>query len=457
MKNLQSGEKLDRSTLRPGAGRNHLRRLLKHSLARSSLTYVAGALISAVIAFAHISLLTRILSPHAYGLVSMYEVAIGLLIPLLSLNVHAPVTVQFFIRDKADLPKYIGTQTIIIIISSMAFLLIFYFAGSQISHLIALPQSWLWSLVVVCSCLSIQKVAAALWLAQNRAGIQVIVGIVQNLTALLLTVVFVVGLRLDWAGRVLSIIISVAITALFGIALMVREGSIAASFDRESARSGLGFGIPLIPHELGSISLSSLHRFFIANMVGMSAIGIYSVGFQIATIMNILVESFNRAYVPWLFERLRRHDRATNRQIVRFTYQYFVLIAVVGLGLWGLLSLCLKFIVGSSFLAALPYIPWIIASFVFNGMYLMVTNYILFAAKTHLIGIVTMFTAVLNAALTYIMIRYNGALGAAQAMAVSYLVLFLLTWALSARVFPMPWFGRADRPTRSAACGNGSE
>ena len=75
----------------------------------------------------------------------------------------------------------------------------------------------------------------------------------------------------------------------------------------------------------------------------------------------------------------------------------------------------------------------------------MVTNYILFASKTHLIGGVTMLTAALSAVSTYFLIRYNGALGAAQSAALSYLLLFLFTWVLSARVFPMPWFRFSSR------------
>jgi hypothetical protein len=42
-------------------------------------------------------------------------------------------------------------------------------------------------------------------------------------------------------------------------------------------------------------------------------------------------------------------------------------------------------------------------------------------------------------ALTYMLIRRNGAIGAAYASAASFCIAFLLTWVLSARVCPMPW------------------
>jgi Na+-driven multidrug efflux pump len=48
-------------------------------------------------------------------------------------------------------------------------------------------------------------------------------------------------------------------------------------------------------------------------------------------------------------------------------------------------------------------------------------------------------TAGLNVVLNYVLIKANGAVGAAQASAAAFLVSFLLTWALSAKAYPMPW------------------
>lgn len=428
--------------------RHLLHRFLGTGLAHTSIIYVAGTLLNSAIAFGLISLLTHVLTPHAYGLIAMYQVSIRLMLPILSLNVHAPITVRYFTREKSDLPGYIGTQVIIIFALAAFFPAIFLFLSGPLSKLTGLPKLWIWTLVLTCLCLSLRKVAGALWLARNQATRQVGVTLMENLTGMIFTIGFVVIGRFDWQGRVLSIVIASGAGAVIALIWLLRERVIRISFNRAFAQDGLAFGIPLIPHELGSFSLAAVDRFFITKMVGMAATGIYSAGYQIASLMNIFVESFNKAYVPWLFERLNKNEYATNRKIVLFTYGYFFLITVGGLAVWALIAFGLRFIVGASFLASLPVIPWIVASCVFNGMYLMVTNYIVFAAKTHLIGMLTLSTAVLNAVLTLFLVKRNGMIGAAQATALSYLVFFLLTWALSARVCPMPWFhfkrNRAD-------------
>jgi Na+-driven multidrug efflux pump len=75
-------------------------------------------------------------------------------------------------------------------------------------------------------------------------------------------------------------------------------------------------------------------------------------------------------------------------------------------------------------------------------MYYMVANYIFFAERTGLLALVTISTALINIPLTYVLIRLNGGIGAVQGTALALLLSFLLTWVVSARVYPMPWLGR---------------
>ena len=76
---------------------------------------------------------------------------------------------------------------------------------------------------------------------------------------------------------------------------------------------------------------------------------------------------------------------------------------------------------------------------VFNGMYLMVTNYIFFSKRTGLLSIATMFSGVVNLVLLLILIRQFGLEGAAYAFCISMGLRFLLTWFVAQKRHPMPW------------------
>jgi O-antigen/teichoic acid export membrane protein len=180
-------------------------------------------------------------------------------------------------------------------------------------------------------------------------------------------------------------------------------------------------------------------RLFVTNMASVSETGIYTVGLQIGMMLEVLASSFNRAYVPWLYERLAGGDAATKRRIVKYTYVYFALILAIAAAVALVAPWFVGHFVGERFGGAYRYTAWIALGCAFSGMYYMVANYVFYANKTHVLAAVTLVTAVANVGLSYLLIRANGPVGAAQASAVASLASFLLTWALSARAHPMPW------------------
>lgn len=205
-------------------------------------------------------------------------------------------------------------------------------------------------------------------------------------------------------------------------------------------RQALKFGVPLIPHAFSGFLMTMTDRILITNMVGISATGIYSVGNQVGMIIGLLAASFNTAYVPWLFQRLKQNNEEVKRKIVLLTYSYYAAILVGALLLSLGAPLAMRFFVGASFAGATEYIVWFALANAFNGMYLMVTNYIFFTEKTHLLAVVTFVTAALNLPLTYCLIKNYGAIGAAQATSLTFVVKFISTWWLSSRTYKMPWF-----------------
>ena len=128
-----------------------------------------------------------------------------------------------------------------------------------------------------------------------------------------------------WQGRIQAQVIAVVSFAIFGLLLLNHNGWLKFKPEKTYIRNALSFGVPLIPHALSGTIKTMVDRILISSMVGLSATGLYSVGFQIGMIIGILEDSFNKAYWPWLFERLKRnvdHEKRT----IKLTYTYFVVI-----------------------------------------------------------------------------------------------------------------------------------
>jgi O-antigen/teichoic acid export membrane protein len=180
--------------------------------------------------------------------------------------------------------------------------------------------------------------------------------------------------------------------------------------------------------------IATTDRLMVTNLVGLHATGLYAVGAQVAMVIGVLEQSVNQAWAPWLFGKLREGTPANFRRIRRITRIYNVSI----LGLAGLLALVapalLRLLVGPEFYPAAEFVAWLALASAFSGMYKMVVNQIFYANKTHWLAWITFATGVVNLPVTYLLIRANGALGAAQGTAMAYFMSYACTAVLSARV-----------------------
>jgi O-antigen/teichoic acid export membrane protein len=174
-------------------------------------------------------------------------------------------------------------------------------------------------------------------------------------------------------------------------------------------------------------------------MVNVAATGIYTVGYQIGMIIGLLANSFNQAWAPFLFEKLKQDNYSTKIKIVKVTYIFFGAIIAGSVIISVISPYFLAIFVGESYQTAYIYVIWVALGYGLNGMRFMVVNYIYYVKKTHIMAWVPFVSAIINVGLNYLLIKKNGPVGAAQATTVSFGVAFILTWWLSAKVYEMPW------------------
>ena len=254
-----------------------------------------------------------------------------------------------------------------------------------------------------------------------------------------LSLLFVVALGWRWQGRLLGIVVASIAFAFIGAFIIYKRKYISFSFSKSYIKDALFFGIPLIPHALGGWITTSVDRVFINSMVNIGATGIYTVGYQVGMIIGLLATSFNQAWSPFLYEKLKENNYAAKVKIIKFTYLYFVGIIIAALVLSFIAPFFLKFFVAKSFHSSYKYVFWIALAYAANGMYFMVAGYIFYTKKTYILSWITASSAIINIVLNYFLIKANGAIGAAQATTITFLVSFILTWILSARIYRMPW------------------
>lgn len=417
-----------------------INKLLSSGLLKQSALYSIFNVLNAAIPFLLIPFLSRALTPQEYGIITLYTTAISFLMPFMSLNLQGAITNKFYSNEKVDTAKYIGNAIFVLIINMSFFLIVQYSISLQISRVIKFPEKWLWSIIVVCIGTAIIQIRLVVWQIKGKVNKFGIFQISYSLISFILTLflIYIVGMK--WEGRLFAHTLITVLLATFAIVLLFFEKELRFEYNNRYIVNAFKFGVPLIPHSIGGILIAMADKVLIANMLGLESAGIYGVGFQIGSILNILISAFNLAYVPWLFGQLRQNDEKANKKVVKITYLYFVgLFVFVGLAST-LLPLINKFFLGEKFVKSYSITIWILLGNIFNGMYLMVTNYIFYIEKTYYLGLTTFIVGVFHVFLTQYLIKINGAEGAAIATIISWFICFIITWYISNSVYKMPWF-----------------
>jgi O-antigen/teichoic acid export membrane protein len=415
------------------------------ALFRQAGIYTFSNIIIRAIPFLLLPVLTRYLTPEDYGIVSMFLLTVVFVEPFVSVTYSGAITVKFY--DKAtDLPAYVGTGAVLVILIGGLFALLLFVVRDPLSELTKVPPAWLLLVVPLAVARSIGAALPALLRVREKAFLYAILQIGQSAAIITLSLLLVVVLAGSWPGRLEAELLVTFAFAIGAVVLLWRSGWLRPVFVQQYARHLVAFGAPLILHTLGSVLMTQSSRLLVTNYVGLDETGLYTVGYQLAFAVELFAGSFNNAYTPWLYRKLTDADDQTKLKLVKYTYIQFGAMAVLATAV----AIVMPFVAGAmldrSFDGAGRYVGWFALGFMFSGMYYMVTNYIFYAQKTAWLAAVTISVALFNLPLTYFLIQVNGGIGAAQATAISLGLSFLFTWIVSQRVYPMPWLGSIAGP-----------
>jgi len=420
-----------------------LAKLKGNTFLAGSAVYLFSNVLNAAIPFALLPVLTRYLTPEEYGEVAMFQTLLGALMAFIGLSLHGAAGRKFYDGNlgENDLKEFIGScLQILAITTALTTAVLLTFQG-QFSQWLGLDQKWILLAALVTAGNVITQIRLGQWQVRKKAksygALQVSKSLLNVGLSLALVVVFLQGSD----GRIVGQGVAVAIFAVLALWLLKRDNLLTVTAWRpDYVKEALKFGVPLIPHVGGMFLLTTVDRFVINSELGLAQAGIYMVAVQFGMALALVFDAVNKAYVPWLFERLKRDNEAEKQQIVRYTYAWYAFI-LAGAGLSFIVGPGLiVFVAGEQYTGAGEVIGWLVLGQVFQGMYLMVTNYIFYSKRTGLLSVASIFSGLVNFALLVVLVKQIGIVGAAYAFALSMGLRFLLTWLVAQKRHAMPWF-----------------
>ena len=412
------------------------------SFFKGASVYLVSNLLNAVIPFLLLPILTRYLSPAEYGQIAMFQTLLAGIGTFIGLNAVGAANRKFYDSDMDEtvLRQFNGSCIQILIASSIiAFVGIFLFKD-QLSEFLAIPTSWVLAAVIISVFSFITTMRLGQWQIRSQAKWFGLLQVSSSLVNMLLSLLFVIVLTQGAQGRIDAQVITAIVAAIIALIWLYKDKLLQLNIWKpQQIKEALSFGIPLIPHHVGFFLISAVDRFVINQKLGLSDAGIYMVAVQLSMIMVVFFDAINKAYIPWLFERLTRNNYEEKKQIVRYTYLFFISALLIAGFAFVIGPFFISLITGDKYVGAEKVIGLLCLGQAFGGMYLMVTNYIFFAKKTGMLALVTIISGFVNIIILYFFVDMYGITGAALAFVISKFIQFLLTWLLSNRIFNMPW------------------
>lgn len=381
------------------------------------------------LAFVSIPILTRLLDPDDYGVLSVFTAFVAVFSILLGLNFHGAVSRKYYEKDGTFGP-FLFTSHQFIRLAGLGGLLIFGFVVAPLGEFFEVP----WIVVLAGLMVSYFTITFNIYLAYLQASLQsrryAWFSFAQALGILVLGITMI--LCMD-NNRYLGKIAAQTIVGAFFAVLAWRQlrKVWTRQWDWRYVRYALQLGIPLIPHTLSTFILASSDRIIINQLETSWKTGLYSLAYAVGSLILVFITAANNAWVPIFFQHLNAGEHAS---IQKKSDAYAILVVTLAF----LISLFSKEVVmvlaSPAYFEALALVPVITLGSVFIFLYQMCVNYTFYLKRNIWISVNTLICGSLNIALNYLFIPRRGYQAAAWTTLASFILLFILNYITARRL-----------------------
>ena len=410
------------------------------SIVKNTIVFALSETINKGIPFLLLPLFTRVLTPEDYGVYAVFLAIFNFVCVFVGLSCHAAIETAYFKLSKSKLSEYIFNGIVILLVTTIVSALLI---GAILMFLGFDPiiGAIVYLIPFLCFFQFLIHIKTSLWVAEGKASYFGVFNIAQTLTVASVTIVLVLWYHAGWYGQVIGFSVGLAMFAIIAAVVLYKTGFLACKINMEYQKDIFKFGMPLVFHQLASWIKGSGDRMLLITLIGASATGLFTVGFQLGMVLGVLFSALSRAIYPTLFKMLNSEiEQGDKVKVVKFTYCIFVGVLLLG-GLFYLaLELGFDFIVGASFQESKAIAKLILISFIFEGCYYAVVGYFFFYRETVKLSKITFTLSIVHLVSSFILISWLGAIGAAWTLVFTKFIQFIAVWYYSNKIYPLPWF-----------------
>ena len=391
-----------------------LKRLISNTAILGAGTFASKVLVLLLMPF-----YTWILTPADFGTADLISQTANLLIPLAAVGICDGIF-RFILDDSADKKKILSTGMAILlagsaVIAALAQLLRFFDTlGDHVFLIIAYVLA-----------ANVHLAFANFIRAEGKNGLFAIQGIANTALTIGLNLLFLLGFKMGSTGYVLSVVVADACisVALFFIAKLYKNISFKA-VDRSVAKQMLKFSIPYIPTTIMWLITSVSDRYIVTAYRDTAENGLYAAAYKLPTILSLVSGVFIEA---WHFSAVKDGEENERSRFFGMVYDCFMsFMFFCGSVIIAGAQIFTKILLADSYFDSWQYVPVLVIATVFSTLVSFLGSVYFLKKKSALSMLTAMAGAITNIVLNLALIPKFGAIGAAAATLVCYLLVYVI-------------------------------
>ena len=411
-------------------------------LGRDALIYGLAFVLSRAAGFIMLPVYTRYLSPEDYGTLSLLQMSLDVATILLSSGVTAGVYRFYFKADTERERRAVVVMAWLMMTALNVLGAIGLFIASPVlaERVLDDPSRapLVWIVAISFALDPCVTVPSLLMQVRQRSMLYSVSSIARLLLQLTLNVVFLVVLKLGVRGILLSTVITYVVLSLPMLVWFFRQLGFVLS--RTATRDLWRFGLPYRVTEAGTFILTYVDRYFLLAAWGLYETGVYSLAYQFGFLVGYLgTVPFLLAWNPQRFQMVSE-PREVRDRFFNQGFRYLTgLVVTLAVGISLFVGPVLSVMSDPKYHDAAPIVPYVMAAYVAQGWTQVLEFGIQVSERTKFVTIATWIAVGVIFVLYATLIPPLGALGAALATLLAFLVRLVAFAWFAQRLWPVSY------------------
>ena len=390
------------------------------TLSHSKYYFISNLAVKGIGIFS-LPVLTRLLLPSDYGVISLFNSYNGIFISLLTLNCYVALG-RYYYEEQDDLMEFFGTSITFIFSLLFLFLVLFIIFRNEISSLLSLPTNVIILFVPTVMVFVFSSWYEQIYVPQKKSKQIAVRNVISSYGKFALVVIITLVLSKDkYLGSLYASIITGALFTVYY--LYALKPYIKFTFSVKSLKYMLNYSLPLIPYTLGAVILSQIDRIVINKYYGETNVGLYSFAYSIGSLLTLVLSSLQLAWTPVYFKLMAAKNYSKLNADITLILK-IVMVCAFFLILFG--KEIGMMLAKSNFYSALHIVPIVVIGLVIYSYSTFYSWHIQFAKKNIYMTPILLISGFTSTLLNLIFIPKYGYVAAPFVNCVSYLVMVIM-------------------------------